>query len=68
MKSGEAGFRRSPAAHTVQPVRVHARETGAPNLETTVPSKRAQRRFEESEERRRQRKQRKRERKASEDR
>ena len=64
MKSGEGGFRRSRPTQTVHPVIPRAPEPGRPDgASKTGLSKRAQRRFEESEERRRQRHERKRNRK-----
>jgi hypothetical protein len=62
MKSGEAGFRHSHPPKATRPVIAKIEASGPSNKKTTGPSKRAQRRFEESEERRRLRRERKRER------
>jgi hypothetical protein len=62
MKSGEAGFRHSHPPKAVRPVIAKVEASGHSKQKTTGLSKRAQRRFEESEERRRLRRERKRER------
>jgi hypothetical protein len=64
MKNGEAGFRHSRAPNRVHPVVAPVDRSGPPLASKTGLSKRAQRRFEESEERRRLRKEKKRKREA----
>lgn len=62
MKSGEAGFRHSHPPKATRPVITKVEASGPSKQKTTGLSKRAQRRFAESEERRRLRRERKRER------